>query len=157
MGAVEVSRFLTALGWTGWSPHRRRTSDWPPSCFCTRTCSTETLAGWPGWRMHNGRSGLPVVLTRQEVQASLATLDGVSWIMGTLFYGAELRARECLRLCVKDVDFGHDEVLVREGKGDKDCATRLPSAVVPRLSAHLERVCTLHFCWVCRSDWDVEL
>ena len=72
------------------------------------------------------------------------------------FTAQSIRVRECLHLRVKDLVFGRDEVLVREGKGGKDCATRLPSAVVSHLSAHLERVCTLHFCWVCRNDWDVE-
>lgn len=51
---------------------------------------------------------------------------------------------ECLRLRVKDVEFSRGEVLMREGKGDKDRVTMLPSAVVLRLSAHLERVRTLH-------------
>ena len=51
---------------------------------------------------------------------------------------------ECLRLRVKDVNFGQGEMLVREGKGDKDRGTMLPAAAVPRLGAHLERVRTLH-------------
>ena len=74
----------------------------------------------------------------------LAALDGVSWIMGMFLYGAGLRLSECLCLRVKDVDFGRGEVLVREGKGDKDRVTMLPSAIVSRLTAHLERVRTLH-------------
>ncbi len=74
----------------------------------------------------------------------LAAIDGVSWIMGMLLYGSGLRLLECLRLRVQDVDFGRAELLVRGGKGDKDRVTMLPSAVVPRLSAHLERVRKLH-------------
>jgi hypothetical protein len=89
-------------------------------------------------------------------ESQLASLDGVSLIMGTLYYSAERLRRECLRPRVKGVDFCRNEVLAREGTSDKDCATRLPSAAVPRLSAHLERVCTFHFCRVCRNDWDVE-
>ena len=69
---------------------------------------------------------LPVVLTRQEVQALLVTLDGVSWIMGTLLYGSGLRLMKCLHLRIKDVDIGRREVLVREGKGNKDRVTMLP-------------------------------
>ena len=41
---------------------------------------------------------LPVVLTRQEVQALLATLDGVPWILAMVLYGSGLRLMECLRL-----------------------------------------------------------
>ena len=87
---------------------------------------------------------LPTVLTRQEVHDVLAAIDGVSWIMGMLLYGSGLRLMECLRLRVKDLTFSRGEVMVREGKGEKDRVTMLPSAVVPRLSAHLERVRKLH-------------
>lgn len=87
---------------------------------------------------------LPVVLNQQEVHALLSALNGVPWIMGTLLYGAGLRLMECLGLRVKDVDFVRGEVLVREGKGAKDRVTMLPSAIVSRLTAHLERVRTLH-------------
>jgi integron integrase len=51
---------------------------------------------------------------------------------------------ECLRLRIKDIDCGRREVLVREGKGGKDRVTMLPSAVVPKLVVHLERVRELH-------------
>ncbi len=71
------------------------------------------------------------------------------------FPAQSIRVRECLRLRVKGINFGRNEVLAREGTSDKDCATRLPSAVVPRLSAHLEGVCTFHFlvCLLCRSTY----
>ena len=51
------------------------------------------------------------MLTRREVQDLLAALDGISWIMGMLLYGAGLRLRESHRLRLKDVDFGR--VLLR--------------------------------------------
>jgi integrase len=59
----------------------------------------------------------------------LAVLDGVAWIMAVLPYGAELRLMECLRLRVKDIEFSRNEIVVREGKGNKDRVTMLPSAV----------------------------
>jgi len=52
-------------------------------------------------------SKLPVVYTREEVRSILIQLDGVNWLMGQLLYGAGLRLMECLRLRVKDVDFGY--------------------------------------------------
>lgn len=83
---------------------------------------------------------LPVVLTRQEVRAILALLEGSEWIMGMLLYGAGLRLTECLRLRVKDVDCSRNEIRVRSGKGDKDRVTMLPSAVKEPLRRHLEQV-----------------
>ena len=102
----------------------------------------------PGWlddvvRAKRPRR-LPVVLSRQEVEALLAALDGVAWIMAMLLYGSGLRLMECLRLRVKDIDFARGEILVREGKGDKDRVTMLPAAVKDRLLKHLDRVRRLH-------------
>ena len=53
---------------------------------------------------------LPVVLTREEVKALLAVLDGRNWIMVMLLYGAGLRLAECLNLRIKDIDFSRNEI-----------------------------------------------
>jgi len=87
---------------------------------------------------------LPVVLARPEVEALLTALDGVSWIMTMLLYGSGLRLMECLRLRVKDITFPRNEILVREGKGNKDRMTMLPAAVKEPLLAHLDCVRRLH-------------
>ncbi len=55
-------------------------------------------------------------------------------------YGTGMRLMECLRLRVKDVDFGSDEILIRQGKGDKDRRTMVPGKVKAPLRQHLERV-----------------
>ena len=96
----------------------------------------DTDPGWMGDVVRAKRlQRLPVVLTRDEVPALLAELDGVSWIMAMLLYGAGLRLMECLRLRVKDNDFGRNETLVREGKGNNDRLTMLPAAVKEPLVA----------------------
>lgn len=87
---------------------------------------------------------MPVVLTRDEVQAVLARLDGTVWLVASLLYGSGLRIMECLRLRVKDVDLTRGEILVREGKGFKDRVTMLPRALVQPLKEHLQRVRMLH-------------
>jgi integrase len=51
---------------------------------------------------------------------------------------------ECLRLRTKDIECGSHEILVRDGKGNKDRVTMLASAVVPKLRVHLQRVRELH-------------
>jgi integron integrase len=87
---------------------------------------------------------LPVVLSRAEVRAVLAQLDGSKWLMASLLYGSGLRLMECLRLRVKDVDFGYSQIIVRDGKGGKDRATILPDILKPPLNSHLDKVKTLH-------------
>jgi len=87
---------------------------------------------------------LPVVLTRDEVRAVLSGLEGLSFVQASLLYGAGLRLMECSRLRVKDIDFRRDEIIVRQGKGDKDRRTVLPERLVPRLRQQLDRVRVLH-------------
>jgi integron integrase len=87
---------------------------------------------------------LPVVMTREEVKSVLANLNGNKWLMASLMYGAGLRLMECLRLRVQDIDFGHNEILVRDGKGDKDRITMLPVCLKTPLLEHLKRVKKIH-------------
>jgi integron integrase len=51
---------------------------------------------------------------------------------------------EALRLRVKDVDFGCDQILIRDGKGAKDRVTMLPASLKPLLIDHLKGVRKLH-------------
>jgi integron integrase len=87
---------------------------------------------------------LPVVFTRQEVQAVLARLDGTHHLIASLLYGSGLRLMEAIRLRVKDIDFARGEINVREGKGAKDRVTMLPGTLVNNLMAHLKKVRILH-------------
>ena len=87
---------------------------------------------------------VPVVLTREEVTAFLSHLSGVNWLMANLLYGAGLRLKECLRLRVKDLDFGYKQITVRDGKGGKDRFTILPEKIIDPLRRHLETTQKLH-------------
>lgn len=83
---------------------------------------------------------LPVVFTRNEVKRILLHLQGANWLMASLLYGAGLRLMECVRLRVKDVDIEYNQVIVRDGKGQKDRVTILPAVVRQPVKRHLEKV-----------------
>jgi integron integrase len=87
---------------------------------------------------------LPVVLTRHEVKAVLAELDGDAWLMASLMYGAGLRLTECLRLRVQDIGFLRAEITVRDGKGGKDRVTMLPRTLNAPLQTDLQKVRQIH-------------
>lgn len=87
---------------------------------------------------------LPVVLTREEVASVLAQLDGTLWLVANLLYGSGMRLMEVLRLRVKDVEFSRFEILIRDGKGQKDRVTMLPRKLAAPLELHLQRVRALH-------------
>ena len=87
---------------------------------------------------------VPTVLTREEVGRLLSHLKGTHRLMASLLYGAGLRLMECVRLRVKDLDFGYGQITVRDGKGEKDRRTILPGALAHLLEKQLERARILH-------------
>ncbi len=144
MGEEELARFLTTL-----AVHEHVSASTQNQALCALLfLYREVLAqevGWLGDVIRAKRpERLPVVLTRQEVKELLGALRGVKWLMASLLYGAGLRLLECLRLRVKDIDFGANQIVVREGKGNKDRMTMLPAVVKGPLVAHVERVRSLH-------------
>ena len=80
---------------------------------------------------------LPVVLGQHEVRSLLIRLKGVHLIIGSLLYGSGLRLMECLRLRVKDIDFGYQCIHLHDGKGSKDRIVTLPKQLHNAISTHL--------------------
>jgi integron integrase len=92
---------------------------------------------------------LPVVLSRGEVKQ---LLDGLATmptrepyaLMARLMYGTGMRVMECCRLRVKDVDFDRGQLIVRQGKGDKDRAVPFPASTRDELRQVIELRRQLH-------------
>jgi integron integrase len=91
-----------------------------------------------------GPKKVPVVFTRDEVRQVLAGLTGTHGLMARLLYGSGLRLMECLRLRVKDIDFGYRELTVVDGKGAKDRRTILPASLLAPLERQLAVVQQIH-------------
>jgi integron integrase len=87
---------------------------------------------------------LPVVLTSAEARRVLQQFTGPYSLMAGLLYGSGLRLMECLRLRVKDIDFQKNQIVVRQGKGEKDRVTMLPASLAEPLRQHLRDVRRLH-------------
>ena len=87
---------------------------------------------------------LPVVLTHTEALDVINRMTGVSQLMVKILYGSGLRLMECLRLRVKDIDFGNRQIIVRDGKGEDDRFTPLPDSIIPDLQFHLQAVQLTH-------------
>ena len=64
--------------------------------------------------------------------------------MAKLLYGTGMRLMECLRRRVKDLDFGQQQIVVRDGKGMDDRVTMLPASLVVPLQEHLSHAKRLH-------------
>ena len=91
-------------------------------------------------RQHN----IPVVFSEDECQRVIGHLKGSHRLMAGLMYGSGLRVSECLRLRVKDIDFERNEIIVREGKGNKSRRTVLPRSLKVELAEQQLRVESLH-------------
>ena len=144
MGKEEVEQFLTSLAVDRQVSAATQNQALHALLFLYREVLAQEL-GWLNDLVPAKRpQRLPTVLTREEVRVLLGALEGVSWLIANVLYGAGLRLTEGLRLRVKDIDFTANHIVVREGKGDKDRITMLPSVVKEPLTAHLVRVHALH-------------
>ena len=87
---------------------------------------------------------VPTVLSREEITRTLARMDGRPWLLASLLYGTGMRLMEALRLRIKDVDFGRNEITIRDGKGSRDRRTMLPRSLVESLLREIARARLLH-------------
>jgi integron integrase len=83
-------------------------------------------------------------MAKDETMKVIAAVPAELRIMVKLIYGSGMRLMECLRLRVKDIDFGNGHILVRAAKGMKDRVTLLPENLKDPLRVHLERIKLIH-------------
>jgi site-specific recombinase XerD len=87
---------------------------------------------------------LLVVLTREEVKRLLDALSGTSRLMAGLLRGSGIHLLERVRLRVKDMDFAQNQIVVRNGRGQKDRVTILPQTFQEALREYLTGVKEQH-------------
>ncbi|MDY3556745.1 integron integrase [Gemmata sp. JC717] len=143
MGEPEVNAFLTDLAVTRNVAASTQNQALCALLFLYAVVLERPLNELMVVRAHR-RVRLPVVMSRDEVRAVLAELDGVHRLVALIQYGSGLRLLECLRLRVKDVEWDLNQLVVRGGKGDKDRRTVLPQGCRGPLEWHLADVRKLH-------------
>jgi len=87
---------------------------------------------------------LPVVFSKREVIKIFEHLEGIPKLVVSLLYGGGLRLAEGLNLRVKDIDFDYKQIIVRDGKGEKDRHTILPMSIIADLKKHLNNIFKQH-------------
>jgi integron integrase len=144
LGGQEVTEFLSHLAVAQQVSASTQNQALNAVVFLYREVLHRELTGLDERLRATRPKRLPVVLTREEVRQLLAAMEGTPRLMAQLLYGTGLRLTELLRLRVKDVDFGRNQILVHAGKGDKDRVTVLPESLKAELQLHMERVRRLH-------------
>jgi integron integrase len=137
MGGPEVEAFLTHLAaerGLSVSSHRQALS---ALLFLYGKVLGRQLPWMDAIGRPQAKPRLPVVLSVEEVAAVLRALDGVHGLLARLLYGTGVRIEEALQLRVKDLDFAHQALFVRAGKGGKDRVVMLPRSLAPALREHL--------------------
>jgi integrase len=84
------------------------------------------------------------VLSRDEVVCILTRMQGEHALLARLLYGTGMQISEALQLRVKDVDFSHQALIVREGKGGKDRVLMLPQSLAQPLRDQVRRFARQH-------------
>jgi integron integrase len=144
MGEAEVTAFLTHLSVNRNVAPATQGQALNALVFLYRKVLNRPLDEMHGIVRSKKKSKISVVLTQLEVATMLSKLEGVHWLAGCLLYGSGLRLMECIRLRVKDVDFGRLSITVRRGKGGKDRVVTLARELVVPLQRHLESVKMTH-------------
>jgi integron integrase len=143
MGAPEVQAFLTHLAVEGNVAASTQNQALSALLFLYKEVLHQDLGPIDAMRAKKPKR-LPSVLAKEEVHRVLGHLSGTHLLIAKLLYGSGLRLMECLRLRVKDLDFAQHQILVRDGKGEKDRVTMLPESVVVPLQDHLRIVKRTH-------------
>jgi integron integrase len=144
MGGTDVERFLSGLATEGHVAASTQNQALAALLFLYREVLRIELPWMENVVRAKRSRHVPTVLSREEVQRLLANLEGRRWLLASLLYGTDMRLMECLRLRVKDVDFGRNEITVRDGKGGKDRRTVLPKSLFEPLQREVERARMLH-------------
>src|SRR5215213_3046207 len=144
MGPEEIRHFLSHLAVEGKVSASTQNVALCALLFLYRDVLRVELPYVEGIERAKRPTRLPVVFTRQEVERLLAQLSGTYALIAGLLYGSGLRLMEALRLRVEDLDFAYMDLMVRDGKGEKDRRTILPRPLAGPLRHQLEKVKVLH-------------
>jgi site-specific recombinase XerD len=133
LGAAEVSAFLTHLAVERKVAPSTKSQAKSALLFLYRVVLGVQLPWLDKIVAPKQSRRLPTVLTPSEVRALLHEMSGPTGLVTSLLYGTGMRLLEGLRLRVKDVEFEHGQLVVREGKCDLDRVTVLPQTLIPSL------------------------
>ena len=145
MGATEVERFLSHLATHGKVAISTQKQALNALVFLYRDVLLTPLGKDSLAPVRSKRKvHPPTVLMVEEVEQVFKQMKGTHLLMAQCIYGSGMRLMECIRLRIKDVDFGQGKIFIRGGKEGKDRTTYLPRLIRDDLHRHIERVKALH-------------
>lgn len=143
LGSVEVEAFLSHLAVHGNASVNTQRTALNALVFLYREFLGEKLEELD-FKLAGKARRLPTVFSPTEVKAVIDNLTDEYQLLAKLMYGSGLRISESIRLRVKDIDFGMQQLIVRSGKGDKDRITLLPGSLIEPLRSQIRRTLRQH-------------
>jgi integron integrase len=144
MGEKEINAFLTDLAVYGRVSASTQNQALAALLFLYRHVLDKPLPAPESVLRAKRPRRLPVVLTRAEVRAVIGRMEGTPRLVATLLYGSGMSLLECLRLRVKDVEFGSNRIVVRDAKGQRDRVVPFPMIVRVAVASCLSRGKRVH-------------
>jgi len=143
MREQHVEAFLSYL-----SIHCNASKSTQRTALCALAFLYNTFLNQPlqnlNFRSAKKQPKIPEVFSHEEALNVLSFIPSKYKLICQLMYGAGLRLNEALRLRVKDINFSMNYIVVRQGKGDKDRRTVLPSSCISWLRNQINYVSALH-------------
>jgi hypothetical protein len=144
LSSSDVKGFLTSLAVTRKVSASTQNQTFNALLFFYRHVLNKEFGKLEGLVRAKRKPYIPVVLSREEIQAILTHLAPPYDLVVKPLYGCGLRLFECLHPRVRAVNFDAGILTVHDGKGQKDRTVPLPEKIMPELGAHLESLKMLH-------------
>ena len=87
---------------------------------------------------------IPTVFSKDEVISILDKLKGIDRLQAQMMYSSGLRVSEVCTIRIKDIDFGNNQIVVDNGKGQKDRIVNLAASLIPLLKHQEEKITLIY-------------
>ena len=144
LSATDVKEFLTFLAVKQKVAASTQNQAFNALLFFFRHVLHKEFGKFDGVVRAKRKPYIPVVLSRDEIEAILRHLEPPYDLVVKLLYGCGLRLFECLQLRVQCFNFDAGVLTVHDGKGQKDRTVPLPETIMSELRAQLESLKVLH-------------
>ncbi len=145
MGKEEIEAYLTYLAVTKNVSPTTQNQAFNAILFLYKEVMGINTSEWNIQALRAKRKDhMPVVLTKEEVKQVIFYMNGVYKLMLSLMYGCGLRMNELLRLRIKDIDFGFDNIYIWDSKSQKDRILPLPQSLKDDLKIQIDAVEKIH-------------
>ena len=145
MGKDEIEAFLTYLAVTKNVSPTTQNQAFNAILFLYKEVMGINTSEWNIQALRAKRKDhMPVVLTKEEVKQVIFYMNGVYKLMLSLMYGCGLKMNELLRLRIKDIDFGFDNIYIWDSKSQKDRILPLPQSLKDDLKIQIDAVEKIH-------------